>query len=66
MTGFTVNICGLLDPTWIDIGRARLACPAFWLINQNALHNHAFSVVHHRHWCHLCTPPSGTALDIET
>ena len=38
-----------------------------WFINQRALYNHALSVaiVLHRHR-HLCTPPPGTWLDIET
>ena len=36
-----------------------------WFINQRALYNHALSVVR-RHWHHrLCTPPSGTWLDIK-
>ena len=45
-----------------------------WFINQRALCNHELSIMHHHHWCqhcwhwhrHLCTPPSGTGLDIET
>ena len=43
----------------------------FWIIcfiKQRTLYNHELSVVVgvlHR-WCHLCTPPPATGLDIET
>ena len=39
-----------------------------WFINQRASYNHELSIVHHHchsHF-HLCTPPFGTRLDIET
>ena len=43
-----------------------------WFINQRALYNHALSIIiigvvlHQHHHCHLCTPPPGPWLDIET
>ena len=72
-TLYLVYVC----PSFLHIKYLMVLICSFWLIsfiNQRALYNHALSIIiigivlcqHQRwHW-HLCPPPPGTWLDIET
>ena len=58
--------------TFVCMNSQWLSFWLIWFINQRALYSHALSVMRRHpasvscwHW-HLCTPPPGTGLDIET